>query len=165
MALLAGKAVGVQSGTTSHDCMKWLEAKMAAGGRAPFTIVEQSQSTLAVNMLLRGKGNFDMVLTDGTFADGWRDLRGDSVVVKHALPAFFGEGAPDFCLTQEYRIAVKAGEYDLQELTDRVIHRMAQAGDLERIKQEAAERFRQHVRQREQMQEISAAEVKSQSRQ
>ena len=60
---------------------------------------------------------------------------------------------------------MKAGEYDLQELTDRVIHRMAQAGDLERIKQEAAERFRQHVRQREQMQEISAAEVKSQSRQ
>ena len=49
----------------------------------------------------------DVQCRGGTFADGWRDLRGDSVVVKHALPAFFGEGAPDFCLTQEYRIAVK----------------------------------------------------------
>jgi len=143
-ALLKGKVVAVQNKTTSADCLHSLQETLAAAGDGKtwsFRVVKRSRSVLAVTMLLRNKANFDFVMTDSSIAEGWKDQRGSKLTLIHAAPDFFGKDAPEYCRHQEYRIAVKASEYDLQQLTDTVLKRLKASGELARIKTREAESY------------------------
>ena len=92
---------------------------------------------------MRGKAAFDLLIKDGTTAEGWEALHGDGILVEHTPEDFFGPDAPDFCRGQEYRVAVRAGESGLQELIDNVL---ARTGWLARIKEEAAQQYASYLR-------------------
>jgi len=144
---ILSKTVAVQPETTSHKCMEWLaqRAVSAKGQNKKPQIAKQSRDVVALNMLMRGKGNFDAVVTDGAFADGWEELYGDGISVAHLAPELFGEEAPEYCRRQEYRTAVKAGEFDLQELADHVIAHLKETGELKRVKEQCAAEFRHYA--------------------
>jgi ABC-type amino acid transport substrate-binding protein len=174
--VLTGKTVAVQADTTSDDCLRILqekqekEARPAPPGRlagetesAHFKIVKRSRSVLAVTMLLRNRANFDYVLTDGSIAEGWKALHGDDLVLTPAEPDFFGADAPRYCRSQEYRIAVKGAEFDLQQLTDTVLKNLKSSGELARINERAIEEFASFVHKREQARQILTAEESSDS--
>src|SRR5262249_52774994 len=156
-AMLQGKTIAVQPETTSHSCLIELQrslrgdankqtfelVRQEGGGtftlqlkqpKQTFEVVTKSRDVVALNMLVYGKSDFDAVATDATFADGWKALYGDKIVVAHTPPDFFGPDASKYCRTQEYRIAVRAGELELRDLTDRVIARLIDTGELDRMK-------------------------------
>ncbi len=163
--LLKGKVVAVQAKTTSADCLHALQETLAAaagdGKSWSFKVVKRTRSVLAVTMLLRNKANFDFVVTDASIAEGWKDLRGSSLTLIHAAPDFFGKDAPGFCRHQEYRIAMKAAEYDLQQLTDTVLRKLRASGELQRIKERVADEFAAFVHQQEARRSVLTAEQKT----
>jgi len=141
---LKGRRIGVQPGTTSHKCLRHLLDRFReAGDKNAFQIVEQNRDLVALNLLVRGKGAFDLMVKDGTTAAGWKALHGESIIVEDTPRDFFGPDAPASCSGQEYRIAVRAGEFEFQKLSDRVL---ARTGWIEGIKQEAAEQFALYLR-------------------
>jgi ABC-type amino acid transport substrate-binding protein len=163
--MLKGKAVAVQDKTTSADCLHSLQESLAAaagdGKTWSFKVVRRTRSVLAVTMLLRNKANFDFVVTDASIAEGWKYLRGSKLTLIHAAPDFFGKDAPQFCRNQDYRIALKAAEYDLQQLTDTVLRKLKASGDLQRIKDDAAANFASFVHQQERARSMLTAEQKT----
>jgi ABC-type amino acid transport substrate-binding protein len=164
-ALLRGKVVAVQDKTTSADCLHSLQDTLAAaagdGKTWSFKVVKRTRSVLAVTMLLRNKANFDFVVTDASIAEGWKDLRGSNLTLIHAAPDFFGKDAPQFCRNQDYRIAVKAAEYDLQQLSDTVLAKLKVSGELKRIKERVADEFAAFVHQQETRRSVLTAEQKT----
>jgi ABC-type amino acid transport substrate-binding protein len=139
-----GLRVGVQPETTGFACVRHLlETFEKAGETASFRMIEQSRDLVALHLLVRGKSPFDLMVKDGTTAEGWKALHGDDILVEHTPPDFFGPDAPPACRGQEYRIAVRAGEFGLQELTDTVL---ARTDWVERIKKEAAEQYANYLR-------------------
>jgi ABC-type amino acid transport substrate-binding protein len=143
-AAFKGLRVGVQPETTGSRCVQHLlEAFEKAGEKDSFRMVEQSRDLVALHLLVRGKSPFDLMVKDGTTAEGWKALHGDDILVEHTPEDFFGPDAPPVCRGQEYRVAVRAGEFGLQELTDRVL---ARTDWLSRIKAEAAEQYASYLR-------------------
>jgi ABC-type amino acid transport substrate-binding protein len=143
-AALKGKRVGAQPETTGYRCVRHLlETFAKAGEKDSFRIVDQSRDLTALAQLVRGKASFDLLIKDGTTAEGWEALHGDGILVEHTPEDFFGPDAPDFCRGQEYRVAVRAGESGLQELIDSVL---ARTDWLARIKDEAAQQYASYLR-------------------
>jgi ABC-type amino acid transport substrate-binding protein len=137
-----GLRVGVQPETTGFRCVRHL-LQAFESEKDSFRMVEQSRDLVALHLLVRGKSPFDLMVKDGTTAEGWKALHGDNILVEHTPPDFFGPDAPPACRGQEYRIAVRAGEFGLQELTDRVLARTEWLG---RIKEEAAKQYADYLR-------------------
>jgi ABC-type amino acid transport substrate-binding protein len=141
---LKGLRVGVQPETTGAACVRYLlQTLEKAGDKDSFRVVEQSRDLVALHLLVRGKSPFDLMVKDGTTAEGWKALHGDGILVEHTPPDFFGPDAPPACRGQQYRVAVRAGEFGLQELIDRVL---ARTDWLDRIKAEAAEQYASYLR-------------------
>ena len=149
LPFLGGK-VAVQDGTTSYDCMKWLQATLGeASNDLPFELVPYNRNVVALNSLAHGTSGFGFVVTDEAFAVGWQKLEVEGhVVVDPLLPMFAphkNARMPEYCAGQHYRIAVRAGEDGLQQLADRVVRNMQESGQLEKLKISARERFNQHA--------------------
>jgi ABC-type amino acid transport substrate-binding protein len=141
---LKGKRVGAQPETTGYRCVRHLLETFARGGeKDSFRIVDQSRDLTALAQIVRGKAPFDVLIKDSTTAEGWEALHGDGILVEHTPEDFFGPDAPDFCRSQEYRVAVRAGEFGLQELIDNVL---ARTDWLARIKDEAARQYAGYLR-------------------
>ena len=145
LPFLGGK-VAVQDETTSYYCMKWLQDKLqGSGGPAPFDIVKLDRNVFALNELAHGTAGFGFVVVDQPFAEGWQKREGQGrVQVDPLVPVFAAqkdERTPQFCLGQQYRLAVRAGEYNLQRVADKVVEHLIATGDLERLKVEAKKRL------------------------
>ncbi len=145
-----GDRVAVQAETTASACMEWLQKKLKTpSGPEPFGIVEHSRNVVALNALAHGRAGFAFVLIDQPFAEGWKKFQGDRrVQVEPLVPVFEAYKdvtTPPFCLEQQYRFAVRAGEYGLQQLADRVIGQLQASGQLANMKAKAGERFNANV--------------------
>ena len=151
-AAILGRKVAVQAKTTSFYCMEWLQKRLAGAGEGrSFDITEVSRNVVALNMLMHNTAQFSFVVTDQPFAEGWMELEGGGRIQVEPLVPFFqantdsNSKTPPFCLGQQYRIAVRAGEAELQELADRVVSRLEASGDLARFKTAARTRFAEHI--------------------
>jgi ABC-type amino acid transport substrate-binding protein len=144
---LKGKSVAVQQGTTSEDCMIALKKKFESeDDRVGINIVPQSTDKVTLTLLVENRGGFDVAVKDGTTADGWKLSMGSRISVDHTSAAIFGEGLPEFCRRQEYRIAFRAGDTELRDLTDGVIADLLRSGELGRIQKRAREDFTNFMR-------------------
>ncbi len=143
-AALKGKRVGAQPETTGYRCVRHLlETFEKAGEKDSFRVVDQSRDLMALAQLVGGKAGFDLLVKDGTTAEGWEALHGDGILVEYTPEDFFGPDAPAFCRGQEYRVAVRAGETRFQALIDRVL---ARTDWLVRVKEEAAAQYAGYLR-------------------
>ena len=154
--IIAGKVIAVQRKTTSHFCLRYRngERQGADGSWKPgpagdeFSLHVAGRAVVAFQTIMRGRGRYQFVMTDTAFAEGWKTHYGDKVGFFETPENYFGDDAPAYCSRQQYRIAVRAAEFDLRDAADNVLLKARTSGRLAEIKARAEKDFDAFIKKR-----------------
>jgi ABC-type amino acid transport substrate-binding protein len=146
---LKGKRIAAENGTTSQECLEWLNSKWSSKEYSYFSI-ETTSRIYDAPRALKDENGPDFIFTAEPYANGWKTRHGDAELYKvpSDINAEFSESGKHYCTELKYRIAVGAGESELSSIIDGVIRQMAAekkdgAALLEDIIQQAETKFKQ----------------------
>jgi ABC-type amino acid transport substrate-binding protein len=156
--LLGASRVGVHGSTSSHACLLALQnAVVDHAGTTGFKIELYNSEVVALHEVARNGARIDFAVTDETFAEGWKALL-DGGQTTHNRVEFALFRREDFllrdgslvanadpsCWSQDYGIAVRAGEDVLLRAVNEILAELGPDG-LQKIEKQSRAEFKRYV--------------------